>query len=189
MVTISALNQNLACGGINMVGLAQISVSLSTWKAIEAQRLSFDEDHDSIIRRALLLRASQKRSVLHFAARPDRLVTRKRGDLAVEVKGRKTDVANLKQAYITILAQLVKVRPSLFQSLLAEGNDRRRWIALSPEALFPLSPHLARQHAHRLTDTWFLDTNLSKAQIETRVERASELAGLKKGESARIIEG
>lgn len=170
-----------------MSGMAQISVTLATWKALEAQRLSFDEDHDSIIRRALCARAVQRKQINLALARPTTSVQRKRGDLSIEVCGTAEPVANYKDAYIKILSQLVKMRPSLFQSLLKEGSNRRRWIAMTAEALFPLSPHLARQFAHQLTRDWYVDTNLSKQQIETRLKRACELAGKDYGEDVRII--
>jgi hypothetical protein len=172
-----------------MSGLAQISVSLATWKAIESQRLSFDEDHDAIIRRALVLRAKKQKDLFRKAISVETGTTRKRGDFSVQVDGRVTPVPNLKAAYIAVLSQLVKRRPSLFQSLLGQGSDRRRWIAMKPEALFPLSPHLARQHGHQIAPNWFVDTNLSRAQIETRLARASEIAGLCWGQSVQINGG
>jgi hypothetical protein len=161
--------------------MAQISVSLATWKAIEAQRLSFSEDHDSIIRRALAARKERKLHLVQSMGKPQLPNTRRRGDMSVTVAGRTEPVANLKAAYISILTLLVKRRPSLFQSLLGEGSQRRRWIAIKPEELFPLSPHLAAQHAHQIAPNWFIDTNLSKAQIEARVARASQIAGLSFG--------
>jgi hypothetical protein len=166
--------------------MAQISVSLSTWKALEAQRLSFHEDHDAIIRRVLV---TKKSNVTRTVLRPDIPVQRRRGNMSVEVGGRITPVANLKAAYITILSQLVKIRPSLFQQLLKEGSRRRRWIATRAEELFPLSPHLARDHAHQIAPNWFVDTNLSKAQIEARLSTASKIAGHGFGETVKIVEG
>lgn len=172
-----------------MSGMAQISVSLTTWKAIEAQRLSFDEDHDSIIRRALSARTNAKKLAVREVLRADMPVQRKRGDVTVFINDREIQVANLKAAYIEILSQIVKIRPSLFQMLLKEGSDRRRWIALSPAELFPLSPHLIRQHAYQIAPNWFIDTNLSKSQIETRCERICALADLEFGRDVRIIGG
>ncbi len=172
-----------------MSGMAQIAVSLTTWKAIEQQRLSFDEDHDAIIRRALAVRTAQKKQIVQQLARPAVTAQRRRGDLSVDIKGYVVEVANLKDAYITILSKLVKSRPSLFQQLLKEGNDRRRWIAMTPEALFPLSPHLARQFGHRLSRDWYVDTNLSRQQIETRLTRACEIAGHRYGEDVQILGG
>lgn len=169
-----------------MAGQAQISVSLATWKAIEAQRISFEEDHDAIIRRALIARTSQKKAIVHALATAPITAQRRRGNMTVNVDGRVTPVANLKDAYITILSQLVKKRPSLFQQLLKEGNDRRRWIAMTPEALFPLSAHLARQFAHPIARDWYVDTNVSKAQIETRLMKACEIAGHRFGDDVTI---
>jgi hypothetical protein len=172
-----------------MSGMAQIHVSLTTWKAIEAQRLSFDEDHDSIIRRALSARTNARKHAAREVLRADIPVQRRRGDMSIYVNDREIQVANLKGAYIEILSQLVKIRPSLFQMLLKEGSDRRRWIALSPAELFPLSPHLIRQHAYQIAPNWFIDTNLSKSQIETRCERICALAGFAFGAEVRIAGG
>jgi hypothetical protein len=172
-----------------MSGMAQISVSLATWKAIEAQRLSFGEDHDAIIRRALAARKERKLHLVQTMSKAAIPVTRRRGDMSVTVAGRTEPVANLKAAYITILTMLVKRRPSLFQSLLSEGSQRRRWIAIKAEELFPLSPHLAAQHAHQIAPNWYIDTNLSKAQIEARLSRAAELAGLTFGADIVITGG
>lgn len=169
-----------------MSGMAQISVSLSTWKAIESQRLSFQEDHDAIIRRVLVTKKSQLGRAL---LRQDIPVQRRRGNMNVTVAGRVTPTANLKSAYIEILRQLVKIRPSLFQQLLKEGSQRRRWIATKAEELFPLSPHLVRDHAHQIAPNWFVDTNLSKAQIETRLETACTISGNRFGSDVGIIEG
>ncbi len=171
-----------------MSGMAQITVSLSTWKAIEAQRLSFEEDHDAIIRRALIVKAARKSDLLKQAAASSSVVTRKRGNITIDVAGRAAEVPNLKAAYIEILRQLVRRRPSLFQQLLKEGSNRRRWIAMTPEALFPLSPHLARQHAHRIAPDWYVDTNLSRAQIDARLKCAAAAAGLNYGESVKICD-
>lgn len=172
-----------------MSGMAQITVSLATWKAIEAQRLSFVEDHDAIIRRALTVRTDRRSQMTRALIRTDIPVERRRGNMSVEVAGRFSQVANLKPAYITILSQLVKRRPSLFQMLLSEGTQRRRWIAIRAEALFPNSPHLARDHAHEIAPSWFIDTNVSKAQIMARLAKACALSDLSFGDTVRIVEG
>jgi hypothetical protein len=58
---------------------------------------------------------------------------------------------------------------------------------MTPEALFPLSPHLARQHAYRIAPDWYVDTNLSRAQIDARLQIAANAAGLDYGETVKII--
>ncbi|MFM9977941.1 MAG: hypothetical protein ACKVOP_07855, partial [Sphingomonadaceae bacterium] len=102
---------------------------------------------------------------------------------------RKQSVFNLRDAYLVILAALVRHRASLFQLLLAEGTKGRRWIAATPGALFVTSPHLAHEHAHEIAPGWFVDTNLSRAQIIARLTTAARLAGCDYGEDVRIVEG
>ncbi len=160
-----------------MSGTAQIEVSLATFKAIEAARLSFTESHDEIVRRALCARQGQSRQLVRAAARLSPRATRRRGNVSVDLFGRIEAVANLKAAYIAVLMALVRHKPSLFELLSGEGRTRRRWIARTAEGLYGDSPHLARDHAHPLPGDWFLDTNLSRAQIDQRLDVACRLSG------------
>ena len=172
-----------------MSGLQPVSISLATYKAIEAQRLTFSESHDSIIRRALSERTSKRRPVATRPTDAIRGAARRRGDINVILFGRAQSVMNLKDAYLVILAALVRHKASLFQLLAVEGTERRRWIATSAEALFVTSPHLASDHAHEIAPNWFVDTNVSRAQIISRLTTACLLAGVRFGEDISIIEG
>jgi hypothetical protein len=172
-----------------MDGTAQIAVSLATWKAIEAQRLSFAETHDAIIRRALAERTAKRTQTAGRTAFAARGAPRRRGDMNVSVFGREQPVMNLRDAYLVILTALVRHKASLFQLLAVEGSPRRRWIAPNAEALFVSAPHLAQEHAHEIAPKWFVDTNCSKAQIVARLTVAARLAGYRFGEDVRIIEG
>ncbi len=160
-----------------MSGTAQIEISLATFKAIEAARLSFGESHDEIVRRVLAIGIGRQRSIARQTARLGPPSTRRRGNIAVDLFGRSQPVANLKSAYIAILTALVRHKPSLFEHLSSEGCTRRRWIARNAEGLYADSPHLARDHAHPLPGDWFLDTNLSRAQIDQRLAVACRIAG------------
>lgn len=170
-----------------MSGLQPVTISLATYKAIEAQRLSFGESHDAIIRRALSERTSRRRMAGERAAPPIGR-TRRRGDAKVRLFGQLQPVLNLKDAYLVSLTALVRHRASLFQLLAAEGTARRRWVAASADALFSTSPHLADQHAHQIAPNWFIDTNVSRAQIMARLEVACRLAGCRFGDDVAIIE-
>ena len=172
-----------------MSGLQAVTISLATYKAIEAQRLTFTESHDSIIRRALSDRTSRRRTVSERTARPTRGVARRRGNARVVLFGRSQSVMNLKDAYLVILTALVRHKASLFQLLAVEGTERRRWISPSAEALFVTSPHLAPDHAHEIAPNWFVDTNVSRVQIISRLTAACQLAGVRYGEQVSIIEG
>ena len=175
--------------GLKMTGLAQIEISLATFKAIEAARLSFTETHDEIVRRALALRVSRSQMTVRNSARAAPPATRRRGNISVKLFGNSQPVANLKSAYICILKGLVRHKPSLFEHLADEGRTRRRWIARSAEGLYADSPHLARDHAFPIQGDWHLDTNLSRAQIDQRLEAACRIAGYRYGSDVRIIEG
>lgn len=172
-----------------MSGLQAVSISLATYKAIEAQRLSFSESHDAIIRRALSERTSKRRPVTGRSMDNIRGAGRRRGNCRIIVLGKAEPVMNMKDAYLTILTALVRHKASLFQLLAFEGTERRRWIAPSAEALFVTSPHLASDHAHEIAPNWFVDTNVSRAQIIARLTTACRLAGIHYGQQVSILEG
>lgn len=165
-----------------------MSISLATYRAIEAQRLSFSESHDAIIRRALSERTSKRRPATGRSMDAIRGAGRRRGNCRIIIRGKAEAVMNLKDAYLTILTALVRHKASLFQLLAFEGTDRRRWIAPSAEALFVTSPHLAADHAHEIAPNWFVDTNVSRAQIMSRLTVACRLAGYRFGEDVTIVE-
>lgn len=171
-----------------MTGLTSVSLSLATYKAIEAQRLSFSESHDAIIRRALADRSGRRSQVAMQSAALGRGAPRKRGRVQVMLFGQTQDVFNLRDAYLVTLTALTRHKASLLQFLANEGSARRRWAARSPEALFVTAPHLAAQHAHSIAPEWFVDTNLSRAQIVARLTVAARLAGYAYGKDLQIIE-
>jgi hypothetical protein len=179
----------LSFKGRFMSNLQAVTISLATYKAIEAQRLTFTESHDAIIRRALSERTSKRRQAPGRSMDAIRGAGRRRGNIKVVLFGRSQPVLNLKDAYLVILTAMVRHKASLFQLLAAEGTERRRWIAPSAEALFVTSPHLASDHAHEIAPNWFVDTNVSRAQIISRLTSAALLAGIRYGADVTIIEG
>jgi hypothetical protein len=171
-----------------MSSLQSVAISLATYKAIEAQRLSFTESHDAIIRRALAERSVRRISTANRMAQIGRGQPRRRGYTRVRLFGQVEDVMNLKDAYLVILSALVRRKSSLFQLLAAEGSARRRWMSPNAEALFVTAPHLAVQHAHEIAPNWFVDTNVSRAQIIARLTVAARLADARFGEDVAILE-
>ncbi len=172
-----------------MSGLTNVSLSLATYKAVEAQRLSFGESHDAIIRRALSERSGRRARMAGRAAVLARGAPRRRGRVRVTLFGREQDVFNLRDAYLVIVTALTRHKANLLHLLSLEGSERRRWVARSPETLFVTAPHLAPEHAHQLSPEWYIDTNVSRAQIVARLTVAARLAGYAYGEDVRITEG
>ncbi len=171
-----------------MTSATSISVTLATYKAIEAQRLSFGETHDAIIRRALAERNGRRALAAGRMALASRGAPRRRGRVSVELFGRAQPALNLKDAYLVILTGLSRHKAALLQLLACEGSDRRRWVARSAEGLFVTAPHLAREHAHQIAPDWFVDTNVSRAQIHARLARACELSGYRFGIEIKLLE-
>ena len=172
-----------------MSGMAEVTISLSTYKAIEAARLSLVESHDEIIRRIFATRTSRRAQPVRDLKRTTPPASRRRGNIKLDLFGREVPVTNLKYAYVTALLSLVRHKPSLFEHLADEGTKRRRWAARAVETLFPGSPHLARDHAHEVMPGWFIDTNLSRAQIEARLDKACRIAGYRFGTDVQILGG
>ena len=169
-----------------MSGMTQIDVTLATYKAIEAARLSFSESHDEIVQRILTGRRPSRIANANRQAPP---ATRRRGNVSVDLFGRSVPVANLKGAYIAILNGLLRHKPSLFELLAHQGTSRRKWIARAASELYAESPHLAADHAFAIGGDWFVDTNLSRKQIEQRLTVATRLAGYRFGDDVSIVEG
>lgn len=171
-----------------MSSLHTVAISLATYKAIEAQRLSFTESHDAIIRRALAERSVRRISSANRIAQLGKGAPRRRGNIRVRVFGEIQRALNLKDAYLVCLTALVRRRASLFQLLAAEGSARRRWVGPNAEALFVTAPHLAIEHAHEIAPNWYVDTNVSRAQIIARLTVATRLAGAEFGTDIAILE-
>ena len=58
----------------------------------------------------------------------------------------------------------------------------RRIVARTPDALHISTPELSRKNLHsRLTDEWWVDTNLSRPMYARRLEIACEVADLRYG--------
>lgn len=165
-----------------MSGMAEITISLDTFKALEAARLSFTETHDDIIRRMTATTKSRLRAPLREAARATPPSKRRRGNIILTLFGREMPVANLKYAYVAALQSLARHKPALFEILSLRGTSKRKWAARAAEALFPGSPHLARDHAYPVAGEWLIDTNLSRAQMEARLAVACHVAGYRFGE-------
>lgn len=87
--------------------------------------------------------------------------------------------------YLMILRHIQSTLPTRWEEVAARLAARgrcRRYLARSPEALFPGRPtQWADAHCVTLQDGWYADTNLSAAQIRTLAREAVNAAGLRWG--------
>jgi predicted type IV restriction endonuclease len=65
----------------------------------------------------------------------------------------------------------------------------RRYLARTPDELYPGRPDLALEHFSKLTSGWYVGTNVSKAQIERITEMCSEVARIRIGKDLVVSIG
>jgi hypothetical protein len=63
---------------------------------------------------------------------------------------------------------------------LPKHGRKRRYLARTREELYPGSPHLV-DNAYEVRPGWWIDTNASRASMETRIKMACEVAGARYG--------
>lgn len=72
-----------------------------------------------------------------------------------------------------------------FAALPKHGRTRR-YLARSPEELYPGRPDLSHEHSTQLSSGWWLGTNVSRAQIERIIKMACEVARVKYGRELSV---
>ncbi|HYI49286.1 MAG TPA: hypothetical protein VEX35_12565 [Allosphingosinicella sp.] len=168
-----------------------IAIDLDVHRAIERARLGLGESQNDILRRLLLLGRKRRSGVAPGGdgGAPRRAGgPRGRGLWAVEIAGRRIPAANLKAAWRVLLRELAASQPRFLDELAAESGRGRRFVARSPAALYPRSPHLALRHAEPLIEGWFVDGNVSADQVARRARIAARLCGLHYGSDVRILD-
>jgi len=169
----------------------RIAVDLDVHRAIERARLALGESDNDILRRLLLSPGGARRSPTSpgEAGSGLRGPARRRGLWSVEIAGRRLPAANLKHAWCLLLGELDAAYPHFLEELAAEKERTRRAVARTPAALYgPRAAHLARRHAFPLAGGWYVDTNLSAAQVAKRARIAARLCGLHYGSDVRILD-
>jgi hypothetical protein len=144
------------------MSMTQISIDLDVYKALEARRLSFDEPHNAILRRELEIDGPAP-----VVRRPghERML-RTSGDYELTVLGERIAVRSLREALSTALLKIESHQPGFLEKLSQRRTRRgRRIVARRPEDIYPNRPQLV-EHAARLNEEWFFDTNISRRACE-----------------------
>jgi negative regulator of replication initiation len=168
----------------------QIGIDVDVHRMIEQHRRSFTETENDILRRIFLSEQKERPSPQQTPSTGGFATSsaRSRGMWSVELRGRVSAAANLKDAYRSLLEQLADADPEFLQKFSREKGRSRRFVAQSREALYATSPHLAKDHAKPLRDGWYFDTNLSAEQVAQRARIAARVCGLLYGRDVRILE-
>ena len=157
-----------------------IKIDIDVHRAIEARRVTFDQSHNDILRMVFGLSKAAPGPSKPMDPAPS--TTRRTGKFPYILLGEETEGASLKEVYMGCLQKLA-ARDSRFLKRLSKKATRgRRIVARTPEALYISTPELSRKNLHsRLTDEWWVDTNLSRPMYARRLEIACEVAGLRYG--------
>ncbi len=159
--------------------LIEIEIDIEVYKAIEAQRLSFDESKNDILRRQFGIgRGSQMLTQPPAAFAPPREKRQRRsGQYSVSWTGGQAAGTSLKDVLKTTILALEERSPGFIEILARHRTPRgRRIVASKPEELYPGNPQLVEQGAERLDSRWWFDTNVSTGQCQTYLNVIGDLA-------------
>jgi predicted type IV restriction endonuclease len=107
------------------------------------------------------------------------------------LQGRFVPCRNGKDVLVKVFEALASQDQTFLESFAARPKHgrTRRYLARSPDALYPGRPDLAQEHSHKLTSGWFVGTNVSHAAIERIIEMACEVARLRFGRDLLVNAG
>ena len=150
-----------------------IEIDLDVNRAIETGRVSFEESHNSILRRLLGIEPG-----LAVAARPKVRSPRSSGAYSTMVANRPVEANSLKELLRRVILVCAEGRPGFLDGLAQASTRRgRHIIAPSPEGVYPQSPQLVG-FAERLNADWWVDTNIGKDQVSAYFKVIAKLARL-----------
>jgi hypothetical protein len=167
-----------------MAKMKQIQIDIEVSRVIEANRGSFSEKENDILRRLLLTApARQKAPVIVAVTQMDapQFGSRSRGHWQVKLGTEIVAATSLKDAYCNLIRLAHEHDTGFLDRFSQQKAKTRYFVARRPEALYISSPHLAKDHALELVKGWFVDTNLSESQVSLRIRVAAREAGFAYG--------
>ena len=155
-----------------------IDIDLDVYKALEANRISFNEDHNSILRRLLSLTLSSDQP----RERPR--ASRSSGEYSLRLLGEEIGVKSVRDALRTALLKLSD-EPGFLDKLSKRQTAKgRRIVARKPEDIYPNRPQLTKW-AYELNPEWYFDTNISRETCARYLEIIASVAGI---ETPRLVD-
>ena len=154
-----------------------IEIDIEVHRAIESRRQSFAQSENDILREVFGI-LPEPRQPPSPPKRPRRHRRGISGRYAFVLLGERVEEDGLKAAYMSCLRKLATRDPQLLERLSEKATKARRIVARRPEDLYLKTPKLAEKHAEQLLAQWWVDTNLSQPQCESRLEAACDVAGI-----------
>lgn len=105
------------------------------------------------------------------------------GAVGFTLDGRFFACRNGREVLVGVFEALTQRDESFLERFAARPKHgrTRRYLARSPDELYPGRPDLAREHSAKLQSGWFVGTNVSRAQIERIIDMACEVAHIRLG--------
>lgn len=113
------------------------------------------------------------------------------GGVGYTLEGRFTPCRNGREVLVAVFEALAK-RDATFLERFAsrpKHGRTRRYLARSPEELYPGRPDLAQEHFSKLKSGWYVGTNVSHAQIKKIIEMACEVSSVRFGKELIVNVG
>ncbi len=105
--------------------------------------------------------------------------------------GRFTACRNGREVMVSVFEAFAARDASFLERFAARPKHgrTRRYLARTPEELYPGRTDLAREHSVKLKSGWYVGTNVSHAQIERIVEMACEVSRVRFGKDLTVNVG
>lgn len=104
------------------------------------------------------------------------------------LEGQFTSCRNGREVLVSVF-EAFAVRDSTFLERFAarpKHGRTRRYLARTPDELYPGRADLAREHSFKLKSGWYVGTNVSHAQIERIIEMACEVSRVRYGKDLTV---
>lgn len=108
--------------------------------------------------------------------------------LGFSFRGKWYPAKSARDVLFQVFSKLAEVDPSFLQRFasLPKHGTKRRYLARTPEELYPHRPDLARNHSHEIPGGWWLVVHLSKNAIEKLIKMACQVARINYGTELNI---
>lgn len=103
--------------------------------------------------------------------------------IGFSLDGRQFPARNARDVLVKVFETLASRDNSFLErfAALPKHGRTRRYLARTPEELYPGRADLARDHSAKLNSGWYLGTNVSRAAIERIIEMACDVVHLRFG--------
>jgi hypothetical protein len=104
-----------------------------------------------------------------------------------ELYGQRYGARNARDVMVKVFREFAERDSSFLErfAALPKHGRKRRYLGRTREELYPGSQHLV-DNAYEIQPGWWIDTNASRASMETRIKMACEVAGIKYGKDLLV---